>query len=174
MRTLPAEKNSAERAGIRTNVRLIEICVIECIEELGSGLERPRAGRRPRIHTHSCSTFWTASRRFATARASSLTATSTLLQVIGGRANEDTARGTRHTRPPHKRIQFVELLASGESGPTLAQTLQWVGGLARRTTATVFSFPRSWLPTLQACRVVRGSRWSQLSDHNPVVADFQC
>jgi hypothetical protein len=32
--------------------------------------------------------------------------------------------------------------------------------------------PRAWLPRLKSCRVVHGSRWSQLSDHNPVVADF--
>jgi len=26
---------------------------------------------------------------------------------------------------------------------------------------------------LISCRVVRGSRWKQLSDHNPVVAEFR-
>jgi len=55
----------------------------------------------------------------------------------------------------------------------LAQTLRWMGNPAAPYHCDGIFVPRSWLPRLQSCRVVRGSRWSQLSDHNPVVASFQ-
>lgn len=58
-------------------------------------------------------------------------------------------------------------------GRPLAQTLRWS---ANRTTpyhCDGIFVPRSWLERLTSCRVVKGSRWSQLSDHNPVVANFE-
>ena len=55
----------------------------------------------------------------------------------------------------------------------LAQTLRWMGNPSAPYHCDGIFVPRSWLPRLQSCRVVRGSRWNELSDHNPVVADFQ-
>ena len=55
----------------------------------------------------------------------------------------------------------------------LAQTLRWMGNPSAPYHCDGIFVPRSWLPRLKSCRVVRGSRWSQLSDHNPVVADFR-
>jgi endonuclease/exonuclease/phosphatase family metal-dependent hydrolase len=55
----------------------------------------------------------------------------------------------------------------------LAQTLRWMGNPTAPYHCDGIFVPRSWLPRLTSCRVVRGSRWSQMSDHNPVVADFQ-
>lgn len=55
----------------------------------------------------------------------------------------------------------------------LAQTLRWMGNPSVPYHCDGIFVPRSWLPRLQSCRVVRGSHWSQLSDHNPVVADFR-
>ena len=54
----------------------------------------------------------------------------------------------------------------------LAQTLRWMGNPTAPYHCDGIFVPRSWLPRLSSCRVVRGSRWNQLSDHNPVVADF--
>jgi exonuclease III len=55
----------------------------------------------------------------------------------------------------------------------LAQTLRWMGNPSAPYHCDGIFVPRSWLPRLKSCRVVRGSRWNQLSDHNPVVAEFQ-
>jgi exonuclease III len=55
----------------------------------------------------------------------------------------------------------------------LAQTLRWMGNPSAPYHCDGIFVPRSWLPRLKSCRVVRGSRWSQLSDHNPVMAEFQ-
>jgi exonuclease III len=54
----------------------------------------------------------------------------------------------------------------------LAQTLRWMGNPTAPYHCDGILVPRRWLPRLRSCRVVRGSRWSQLSDHNPVVAEF--
>jgi len=55
----------------------------------------------------------------------------------------------------------------------LAQTLRWMGNPSAPYHCDGIFVPRSWLPRLISCRVVRGSRWSQLSDHNPVIAEFK-
>jgi endonuclease/exonuclease/phosphatase family metal-dependent hydrolase len=54
----------------------------------------------------------------------------------------------------------------------LAQTLRWSGNPSAPYHCDGIFVPRSWLPRLKTCRVVRGTRWTRLSDHNPVVADF--
>ena len=55
----------------------------------------------------------------------------------------------------------------------LAQTLRWMGNPQAPYHCDGIFVPHAWLSRLKSCRVVRGSRWRQLSDHNPVVADFQ-
>lgn len=55
----------------------------------------------------------------------------------------------------------------------LTQTLRWMGNPGAPYHCDGIFVPRSWLPRLKFCRVVRGSCWNQLSDHNPVVAEFQ-
>lgn len=55
----------------------------------------------------------------------------------------------------------------------LAQTLRWTGNPRAPYHCDGIFVPRAWLPRLLSCRVVRGSRWKQLSDHNPVVAEFR-
>ena len=53
--------------------------------------------------------------------------------------------------------------------------------LARRKYARTIAYsyhcdgifaPSAWRARLVSCRVVAGSRWAGLSDHNPVVAEF--
>jgi len=55
----------------------------------------------------------------------------------------------------------------------LAQTLRWTGNPSMPYHCDGIFVPRSWLHRLRSCRVVRGARWTQLSDHNPVVATFE-
>jgi len=55
----------------------------------------------------------------------------------------------------------------------LAQTLRWSGNPSTPYHCDGIFVPRTWLPRLKSCRVVRGSHWTKLSDHNPVVAEFQ-
>jgi exonuclease III len=93
-------------------------------------------------------------------------------------------------RPPHDRIRFlrgerdildrlanefdlVSCWQSANPDRPLAQTLRWMGNPRAPYHCDGIFVPRSWLPRLESCRVVHGSRWKQLSDHNPVVADFQ-
>jgi endonuclease/exonuclease/phosphatase family metal-dependent hydrolase len=54
----------------------------------------------------------------------------------------------------------------------LAQTLRWSADRSAPYHCDGIFVPVSWLDRLVTCRVVRGSRWSALSDHNPVVAEF--
>src|SRR5262249_9198467 len=55
----------------------------------------------------------------------------------------------------------------------LAQTLRWMGNPEAPYHCDGIFVPCAWLRRLKSCRVVRGSRWTQLSDHNPVIADFE-
>lgn len=54
----------------------------------------------------------------------------------------------------------------------LAQTLRWSADRTAPYHCDGIFVPPSWLARLTSCRIVKGSRWSQLSDHNPVVANF--
>jgi hypothetical protein len=54
----------------------------------------------------------------------------------------------------------------------LAQTLRWSADRHPPYHCDGIFVPRSWLDRLVSCRVIRGSRWNALSDHNPVVAEF--
>jgi endonuclease/exonuclease/phosphatase family metal-dependent hydrolase len=104
--------------------------------------------------------------------------------VLGGDFN--VAVGYRHTR---ERIRFVrgerdilDRLAgefdmvscwqAANPGRPLAQTLRWMGNPSAPYHCDGIFAPRSWLSRLQSCRIVRGSRWARLSDHNPVIAEF--
>jgi len=57
-------------------------------------------------------------------------------------------------------------------GRPLAQTLRWTANRATPYHCDGIFVSRSWLPRLAGSRVVRGSRWTRMSDHNPVIASF--
>ena len=70
-------------------------------------------------------------------------------------------------------LQLVSCWQAANPGRPLAQTLRW----SRNPTTPyhcdgIFVTPY-WLERLVSCRVIQGSRWSLLSDHNPVVATFR-
>jgi exonuclease III len=58
------------------------------------------------------------------------------------------------------------------AGKRLAQTLRWVTNPKTRYHCDGIFIPRAWTSRLASCRVVRGSRWRLLSDHNPVIAEL--
>jgi len=70
-------------------------------------------------------------------------------------------------------FDLVSCWQAAHPGRPLAQTLRWMGNPRAPYHCDGIFVPRSWLPRLISCRVVRGSRWSHLSDHNPVVAEFR-
>ena len=57
-------------------------------------------------------------------------------------------------------------------GRPLAQTLRWSADRRAPYHCDGIFVPSSWRGRLVSCRVVTGSRWAGLSDHNPVVAEF--
>jgi len=72
-----------------------------------------------------------------------------------------------------KQFGLVSCWQAANPDRPLAQTLRWMGNPTAPYHCDGIFVPRSWLPRLKSCRVVRGSRWNLMSDHNPVVADFQ-
>jgi endonuclease/exonuclease/phosphatase family metal-dependent hydrolase len=70
-------------------------------------------------------------------------------------------------------FELVSCWQAANPNRPLAQTLRWMGNPGAPYHCDGIFVPRAWLPRLLSCRVVRGPRWRQLSDHNPVVADFR-
>jgi endonuclease/exonuclease/phosphatase family metal-dependent hydrolase len=97
--------------------------------------------------------------------------------AVGYREPEDQIRFLRRERELLDRLisefGLVSSWQSANPGRRLAQTLRWMGNPAAPYHCDGIFVPRSWLPRLVSCRVVRGSRWTRLSDHNPVVAEFR-
>jgi endonuclease/exonuclease/phosphatase family metal-dependent hydrolase len=97
--------------------------------------------------------------------------------AVGYRRAHDPIRVLRGERDVLDRLttefDLMSCWQAANPGRPLAQTLRWMGNPSAPYHCDGIFVPRAWLPRLQSCRVVRGSRWSRLSDHNPVVADFQ-
>jgi len=70
-------------------------------------------------------------------------------------------------------FDLVSCWQAANPGKPLAQTLRWMANRSAPYHCDGIFVPSSWLTRLKSCRVVRGSRWSRMSDHNPVVAEFQ-
>ena len=97
--------------------------------------------------------------------------------AVGYRRPQDRIKFLRGERELLDRLanefKLVSCWQAANPNRPLAQTLRWMGNPAAPYHCDGIFVPRSWLPRLKACRVVRGSRWTQLSDHNPVMADFE-
>jgi exonuclease III len=52
-------------------------------------------------------------------------------------------------------------------------TLRWTGNRRAPYHCDGIFVPQSWSDRLKSCVVFSGRRWNRLSDHNPVVADFE-
>ena len=97
--------------------------------------------------------------------------------AVGYRGVKDPVRFLRGERDLLDRLSgefgLVSSWQAANPGRRLAQTLRWAGNPAAPYHCDGIFVPRAWLPRLVSCRVVRGSRWAQLSDHNPVLAEFR-
>jgi exonuclease III len=97
--------------------------------------------------------------------------------AVGYRQPHEPVRILRGERDLLDRLtdefDLVSCWQAANPGRPLAQTLRWMGNPKAPYHCDGIFVPRSWLPRLKSCRVVRGSRWRELSDHNPVVAEFE-
>ena len=67
---------------------------------------------------------------------------------------------------------LIRCWQAANPGRRLAQTLRWSGDRFAPYHCDGIFVPAAWSARLASCRVVTGSRWARLSDHNPVVAEF--
>lgn len=70
-------------------------------------------------------------------------------------------------------LDMISCWQTANPGKPLAQTLRWSTNPTTPYHCDGIFVPRAWRARLASCRVVRGSRWTQLSDHNPVVAELE-
>ena len=96
--------------------------------------------------------------------------------AVGRRPASDSRPFSRGERELLDRIDGeLDLIACWQTanpGRRLAQTLRWSGNPTVPYHCDGVFVPRAWAPRLASCRVVRGSRWKTLSDHNPVLVDL--
>jgi exonuclease III len=97
--------------------------------------------------------------------------------AVGRRPDTDPRPFSRGERALLDRLDGeLDLLACWQAanpGRRLAQTLRWTGNPKVPYHCDGIFVPRAWGPRLTACRVVRGSRWKMLSDHNPVLVELR-
>jgi endonuclease/exonuclease/phosphatase family metal-dependent hydrolase len=96
--------------------------------------------------------------------------------VVGYRPATDRLAFRRSRRDLLDRFggefDMVSCWQTANPGRPLAQTLRWSANPTTPYHCDGIFVPRAWLSRLMSCRVVRGSRWTQLSDHNPVFAEL--
>jgi endonuclease/exonuclease/phosphatase family metal-dependent hydrolase len=97
--------------------------------------------------------------------------------AVGYRPDGDPRRLSRGERDLLDRIGaelgLVSCWQAAHPGRPLAQTLRWSGNRTTPYHCDGIFVPRAWRPRLASCRVVHGSRWRTLSDHNPVFAELR-
>jgi endonuclease/exonuclease/phosphatase family metal-dependent hydrolase len=69
-------------------------------------------------------------------------------------------------------FELISCWQAANPGRRLAQTLRWSGDRRAPYHCDGIFAPAAWGVRLASCRVVTGSRWARLSDHNPVFAEF--
>ncbi len=96
--------------------------------------------------------------------------------VVGQRQPGERIRMSRGEREILDRLaaefDLVSCWQAANPGRPLAQTLRWTADRLAPYHCDGIFVPRDWAARLASCRVVTGSRWAGLSDHNPVVAEF--
>jgi endonuclease/exonuclease/phosphatase family metal-dependent hydrolase len=96
--------------------------------------------------------------------------------AVGRRPSADPRPFSRGERDLLDRLDeelaLVPCWQTANPGRRLAQTLRWSGNPTTPYHCDGLFIPRSWTARLASCRVVRGPRWVQLSDHNPVFAEI--
>ena len=96
--------------------------------------------------------------------------------AVGRRPAGDPCPFSRGERELLDRIEgeldLVSCWQTANPGRRLAQTLRWCRNPSTPYHCDGIFVPRAWSSRLVSCRVVRGSRWTRLSDHNPVVVEL--
>jgi len=96
--------------------------------------------------------------------------------VVGRRQPSERIPMTRGEREILDRLSvefnLISCWQAAHPGRPLAQTLRWSANRRAPYHCDGIFVPASWAARLASCRVVTGSRWTSLSDHNPVVAEF--
>jgi endonuclease/exonuclease/phosphatase family metal-dependent hydrolase len=97
--------------------------------------------------------------------------------VVGYRQPREHLKVSRGERKLLERLSqefgLVSCWQAANPDRPLAQTLRWSADRVAPYHCDGIFVPSGWLDRLVSCRVVRGSRWNGLSDHNPVVAEFR-
>jgi exonuclease III len=104
--------------------------------------------------------------------------------ILGGDFNVVVGHRQPHERIPVSRgereildrlseeFDLISCWQAANPGRPLAQTLRWSADRRAPYHCDGIFVPSAWRARLVSCRVVAGTRWAGLSDHNPVVADF--
>ena len=96
--------------------------------------------------------------------------------VVGNRHPKERLTVSRGEREILDRLgselDLISCWQAANPGRPLAQTLRWSADRIAPYHCDGIFVPSSWRSRLRSCRVVTGSRWAGLSDHNPVVAEF--
>jgi exonuclease III len=96
--------------------------------------------------------------------------------VVGNRHPGERIRISRGEQVILDRLavefDLISCWQAANPGRRLAQTLRWSANRTVPYHCDGIFVPASWAKRLTSCRVVTGSRWKRLSDHNPVLAEF--
>lgn len=68
---------------------------------------------------------------------------------------------------------LVSAWQAANVGRPLPQTLRWANESTTPYHCDGIFIPRQWTTRLRSCAVISGTGWNEISDHNPVVADFE-
>ena len=104
--------------------------------------------------------------------------------IFGGDFNLTISYSVESERPVSKQDLAIQARLADEFGlincwqianpnQPLAQTLRWTRDRTIPYHCDGLFVPKSWKDRLIACDVLTGDNWDRLSDHNPVVAQFQ-
>ena len=70
-------------------------------------------------------------------------------------------------------FSLINCWQTAHPGEPLAQTLRWNGNKETPYHCDGIFVPASWKEHLQKCLVTSDDKWDKMSDHNPVVAEFE-
>lgn len=71
-----------------------------------------------------------------------------------------------------RELRLISCWQTAHPGKPLAQTLRWSANRRLPYHCDGIFVPSTWRHSLVSCRVVSGAGWRELSDHNPVLAEF--
>jgi exonuclease III len=97
--------------------------------------------------------------------------------AVGYRGPAESVKMSRAERELLDRMSFdFGLFACWQAAHPLrplAQTLRWSGNRSAPYHCDGIFVPHEWRARLRSCEVLSGAEWVALSDHNPVVAEFE-